>query len=146
MRYNIFMLKDYLKKKKISTYRLAKETGIPYSTLNDLVNRKTDIDSFRVGAAKKLADFLDMSLDEFYGLCEGDTKMTVQDGDVVGTIGVKGRRYYVEYEIDGEQHHDDICKVCNSNNIFVETMAKWSIRDTVEDKEFDKIYELHSHA
>ena len=140
------MLKDYLKKNKISTYRLAKATDIPYSTLNDLVNRKTDIDSFRVGAAKKLADFLDMSLDEFYDLCDGDTKMTVQDGDVVGTIGVKGRRYYVEYEIDGEHHHDDICKVCDSNSIFVETMAKWSIRDTVEDKEFEKQYELHSHA
>ena len=131
MRYNFPMLKDYLKKKKISTYRLAKETDIPYSTLNDLVNRKTDIDSFRVGSAKKLADFLNMSLDEFYDLCEGDTRMTVQDGDVVGTIGVKGRRYYVEYEIDGEQHHDDICKVSGNNDEFVTTYASWKIHDNV---------------
>lgn len=138
MRYNNRMLKDHLKKKKISIYHLAKETGIPYSTVNDLVNHKISIDSFRMGPAKKLAEFLDMPLDDFYDLCESDAKGTVKDGDVVGTIGVKGRRYYVEYEIDGVTHHDDICKVSNNNNELVETYACWKIHDNVVQYKLEK--------
>lgn len=154
MRYNFYMIrncvftmfKNYLKKKKISTYRLSKETGIPYSTLNDLVNHKISVDSFRMGPAKKISGFLGMSLDDFYAMCENDTRGTVRSGDVIGTIGVKGRRYYVDYELDGVRHHDYICKVSGDNDKFVETMAEWSIEDTVREKEFSKLYELYSNA
>ena len=146
MRYNVTVFKDYLKEKKISTYRLSKETGIPYSTLNDLVNHKISVESVRMGPAKKIADFLGMSLDDFYLMCESDAKGTVRSGDIVGTIGVKGRRYYVDYELDGVRHRDDICKVCCDNDKFVETMAEWSIEDNMKEKEFNELYELYSHA
>lgn len=131
MRYTFYMFKDYLKKKKISTYRLSKETDIPYSTLNDLVNHKISIESFRMGPAKRIADFLEMSLDDFYLMCESDAKGTVRSGDVVGTIGVKGRRYYVDYELDGVRHRDDLCKVSCNNDDFVETYASWKIDDSI---------------
>lgn len=38
------MLKSYLSAKGISAYRLAKESHILYSTLNDLMNHKLLID------------------------------------------------------------------------------------------------------
>lgn len=138
VRYNVFMLKDYLKEKNISTYRLAKETGIAYSTLNDLVNHKISIDSFRMGPARLLSEYLSVSLDEFYALCKDDAKATVKVGDVIGTIGVKGRRYYVDYELDGITHHDDICKVCSNNDCFVATYASWLIDDSIVQNKLEK--------
>ena len=43
------MLKDILNQKCISLYKAAKETGIPYSTLSDIVSGKTQMDSVAAG-------------------------------------------------------------------------------------------------
>ncbi|MCR4605842.1 MAG: helix-turn-helix transcriptional regulator, partial [Eubacterium sp.] len=61
-------MKEYLKQHNISIYNLSKQTGIPYSTLNDIINRKTDIDNVRFGHIKALSSFLGLSLDQFAGL------------------------------------------------------------------------------
>ena len=37
------MIKDILKSKGLSVYKVSKETNISYSTLNDIVIEKTDI-------------------------------------------------------------------------------------------------------
>ena len=42
-------LKNFLKKEGISVKSLSNKTKIPYSTLNDLINGKTDIDNMRFG-------------------------------------------------------------------------------------------------
>ena len=46
IRYNIyeviFMLKTLCNLKEISVYRCSKDTNIPYSTLSDIANHKTD--------------------------------------------------------------------------------------------------------
>ena len=47
-------LKDILSEKKISLYQFSKETGIPYSTLSDIVNGKTEINTCTVLTMKKL--------------------------------------------------------------------------------------------
>lgn len=38
------MLKEYLKQEGISIYAIARKSGLPYSTVNDLVNGKVRID------------------------------------------------------------------------------------------------------
>lgn len=137
MRYNADMLKNYLKENGISVYRLAKESRVPYSTLNDLVNHKITIDSFKLGPAKLTADALRITLDEFYELCREDSE-TVCVGNVVGTIGIKGRRYYVNYELDGEKHHDDLCMVRQENDCFVKDYAKWKVEDAIVETELER--------
>lgn len=57
------MLKDILNQKSISLYKAAKETGIAYSTLSDVVLEKTAIDSVAAGTVYRLAKYLDVSME-----------------------------------------------------------------------------------
>ena len=56
------MIKQYLKQKNLSIYKLAALSGIPYSTLNDIVNHKVDIANIRAGIVFKLANILNISI------------------------------------------------------------------------------------
>lgn len=55
---------DLLKKKNISIYRLSKESGIPYATLNDIVNGKARLEKCAAETIYKLAKVLDTSMEE----------------------------------------------------------------------------------
>ena len=61
-------LKEILSEKKISLYQFSKETGIPYSTLSDIVNGKTNIDTCTISTMKKIADGLSVQSLQ-YGKC-----------------------------------------------------------------------------
>ena len=67
-------LKDILSEKKISLYQFSKETGIPYSTLSDIVNGKTNIDTCTISTMKKIADGLVMSVDDLYKTLSRDNQ------------------------------------------------------------------------
>jgi len=60
------MLSELIKEKNISLYRLSKDTGIPYSTLNDIVIEKTDIQSVSARTLYRLAKYLDLSMETLY--------------------------------------------------------------------------------
>lgn len=64
------MLKNYLRTNKISIYRLSKESKIPYTTLNDLVNGETDIEDISLKVFVKLSIGLKMSLEELYKILD----------------------------------------------------------------------------
>ena len=54
--------KELLNKKKISGYSLSKNTGIPYTTINDLINGKTIIQNISLKNALLIADFLNVDV------------------------------------------------------------------------------------
>lgn len=56
--------KDLLTKKKITGYALAKNTGIPYTTINDLINGRTIIQNVSLKNAVLISDFLNIDLKE----------------------------------------------------------------------------------
>ena len=60
------MLDKLLEKKKISLYKLAKETGIPYATLSDMKNGKVTADHISAGNLYKMSSYLEMTMDELY--------------------------------------------------------------------------------
>ncbi|SCY38731.1 Helix-turn-helix [Lachnospiraceae bacterium XBB2008] len=60
------MLNSYLEQNNISVYALARKTGIPYSTLSDIANGKTDIRSVSASVLYKLAKGLDVSMESLY--------------------------------------------------------------------------------
>lgn len=64
------MLQSYLKRRNISIYRLAKETDISYSTLNYIVNGRTPIEKCSLETFKKIADALQISMDQLYKECQ----------------------------------------------------------------------------
>lgn len=61
------MLKDILIERNESVYNVSKKTGIPYSTLSDLVNEKTKIENVQANVVYRLAKYLKMTMDAVYG-------------------------------------------------------------------------------
>ena len=144
MRYNQYMLKKYLKENNISIYSLSKNSGVPYSTLNDLVNHKILIENFKIGPARKISEALGLYFEEFCNLCSYTEDYTVTAGTVEGKINVKGRNYYVTYVLNNELHCDRLCMVNSVNDIFVNTMAEWAIENRIDEERFREDYELLS--
>ncbi len=50
--------------KNISAYRLSKESGVPYMTINDLINNKTSLTKCNAETVYKIAKALDTSVEE----------------------------------------------------------------------------------
>lgn len=58
-----------LKQKNISIYRLSKESGIPYTTLNDIVSGKARLEKCSAETIYKLSKALDISMEELLEPC-----------------------------------------------------------------------------
>ncbi len=56
------MIKDELKKRNLSTYRCSKLSGIPYTTLLELVNNKSKFENCTLKTINKLASTLNISI------------------------------------------------------------------------------------
>jgi len=67
--------KELLQKKNITGYALAKNTGIPYTTINDLINGKTIIQNVSLKHALAIADFLKVDIRELNKL---ETKSQIE--------------------------------------------------------------------
>ena len=53
-----------IESKKLSLYRVAKDSGIPYMTLNDICNGKTNLNKCSAETVYKLAKALDTPMEE----------------------------------------------------------------------------------
>lgn len=62
-------LTELMEEKKLSIYRLSKESGIPYTTLNDICNGKTSLEKCSAETVYKLARALDISMEELLEPC-----------------------------------------------------------------------------
>ena len=60
------MIDNLLKKKNISQYRLSKISGVPYSTLTDIISGRTTLSSVSAGTLSRIAKALNVSMDELY--------------------------------------------------------------------------------
>ena len=58
------MLNELMKSKKLSIYRVAKESGVPYATLNDMVNGKTQIEKCTAETVYRIARVLNVSVED----------------------------------------------------------------------------------
>ena len=56
-------LVEIIDKSQKSIYKISKETGIPYTTLNELYNGKVSVNKVATETAYRLAVYLDMALD-----------------------------------------------------------------------------------
>lgn len=60
------MLKDIITEKGESVYRVAKASGLPYTTLNEIVLGKKDPRDCSIKTIAALAEYWGMSIDELY--------------------------------------------------------------------------------
>lgn len=62
-------IQNALKQKNISIYRLAKESGLPYATVNDICNGKAQLEKCSAETVYRLAQALDVSMEELLAPC-----------------------------------------------------------------------------
>ena len=58
------MINDILESKKITKYRLAKDSHVPYATLNDILSGKTKLAKCSAETVFRIASALDISMEE----------------------------------------------------------------------------------
>jgi len=68
------MLKQYLDSKNLTVYQVAKGSGLPYTTLNELVLGKKDPNVCSVKTYIALAAFFNTSIDEIYRIINDKDK------------------------------------------------------------------------
>ena len=57
-------INELLQQKEMTKYALAKKSGIPWATSSDICSGKTDLTRCSVKTLQKLANALDISIDE----------------------------------------------------------------------------------
>lgn len=57
------MIQEVLRKNGISIYQLAKNSGVPYSTVNDICNGKTRLEKCGADTVYKLSKALDVTME-----------------------------------------------------------------------------------
>jgi len=65
------MLKELLDEKGLSVYRVSKDSGIPYTTLNELLNGKKDPQDCSIRTIARLSAYMNMSIDSVYSVISG---------------------------------------------------------------------------
>ena len=136
------MLKEFLQQKDLSIYKLAGISGIPYSTLNDIVNHKVDIANIRAGIIFKLANVLNISMDELYELCTNQITIYLEDYATKGTVNIKNKKYMMEFQYQNKEFTDELCPVKKEATMFIESIARWQMEKLISDYEMETMYEL----
>ena len=101
-------LKEYCKEHCISAKSIADTCAIPYSTVNDLLNGKTELERTSFGVICRIADWLGLGLDDFRGMFAAKGG---EAGSSEPQIIVRNKRY--QLIADGERV--DLCKVSSLN-------------------------------
>ncbi len=70
-----------IEQKQITKYRLAKESGVPHATLNDICSGKTNIGKCSAETLYKIAKFLDVSMESLLtdDLYEREMKRAIEE-------------------------------------------------------------------
>lgn len=140
------MLKDYLKDQHRSMYRLAEESGVAYSTVNDLANGRIEIQNCRAGILKDLARALSISMDELYELCSNEIEFPLESMTTSARIRVKNKKYYVEFPDEGQCVTLEICGVNSDTSYFIRSLARWTVEEYEAGKEWEAANALLAHA
>ena len=128
------MLKDHLKQKGISVYALSKSSGVSYSTLNDLVNGKVEIDNCRVSIVRALSAALCLSMDSFYDLCAERNHLVRNSYGVNANLIVRNKSYCLEFEYDGKPVKLVLCKVNDDTSYYIDDIASWRVDGYIREK------------
>ena len=135
------MLKSYLSAKGISTYRLAKESHIPYSTLNDLVNHKLPVENFKSGQLRAIADILSLDMNTLYDMCVFHSVIVSKKYNVQASISVEHKTYYLSFERYGRTFKSEILPVRQEATAYLDTLALWKLNEVLDELEVEAAYE-----
>ena len=136
------MLKEYLKTNNVSIYSISKRSGIPYSTLNDIVNCKVEIENVKAGIVYALAKTLQISMDRLYELCRNDIIVRSGKYNIDGVVSKKNKKFYLCFEYDHKEHEYELCPVKKEASLFIYSIALWEMEKHLLDFEMEAAYAL----
>lgn len=131
----VMTLKEYCAANHISVRQLSQQCAIPYSTLSDLVNGKTDSDRVAFGVVCALADALRLSLDEMREMLAAPS-VEQSDAALPYRVVVRNKRYYVEIDGVGREY---LCKVTPLTKTCIWELASWRYDDYKKLKELEAL-------
>jgi len=131
------MLKDYMKNNGISVYSLSRKSGVPYSTLKELVDGKVNIESCKVGLLCALSAALRLSLDDTYSLVRTPDKVYVNAYDITVALNVRNKTYYAVFEYQGEPVELELCKVNDDTSFYIDEIIKWRSEGYIRQRRMD---------
>ncbi|MBQ9179875.1 MAG: helix-turn-helix transcriptional regulator [Firmicutes bacterium] len=128
------MLKEHLKKQGKSMYALSKESGVAYSTLNDIANGKVDPDNCKLGIFRTIANALNLSLDELYDLCVENNESVTTDYGIPVNISVRQKSFYIFFNYNEEPVEIELCKVNGDTRRYLSYIAKWRAEEYIRER------------
>lgn len=134
------MFKTYLADRNKSIYSLSKESGIPYSTLNDLANGKVAIDNCKVGLVRRLSDVLGLSMDDIYTLCSGPERKTINSYGVEICISVSNKNYCARFEYDQEPVELRLCRITEDSSYYIDEIARWRSESYIRQRRMEGFF------
>ena len=58
------LINEQIQKKKITKYRLSKDSGVPQATINDICSGKTDLEKCAAGTLYRIAKTLGITVED----------------------------------------------------------------------------------
>ena len=135
------MLKALLNERGLSIYTLSKESRIPYSTLNDLVNHKLPIEKMRCGQVRILAEKLDMDMDTHYEMCSHVPNVVSHKYGIRADIFVKHKCFWLAFSRDGKICESRIMPTGADAFRYLNILAEWKLDEVLEKLEMEEAYE-----
>ena len=132
------MLRDYLQSNNKSIYAIAKESGIPYSTLNDLAGGKVPIDQCRTGLTRRLAGALGLSMEEVYRLCVEEPVTVTTSYGIPAEITVRNKSYEVEFTYNDTLISLHLCPVSDDTRFYIREIATWRAEDYIRKRRMEE--------
>lgn len=125
-------------------YKLSRESQVPYSTLNDLVNHKLPVSNLKCGQLRALSDALELTMDELYRLLNHDCTVHSDQYNISGKVTVKHKTYYLTFEKNGIRYEDKILPVKQEATLVIEELAKWKLEEHLAEIAMEEAYEALS--
>jgi len=88
-------IKQYLEDKSISIYKVANNAAVAYPTVFNIVNGKVDILNCALGIVKKIADALNLTIDELFTLCDKNQSFSLFRGEQCHLVKRMGELDYI---------------------------------------------------
>lgn len=128
-------IKELLKQNNIKISTISKTTGIPYTTVNEIVNGKIDIDKVQIGTGLKIAKACGLDFNKFYDICKNSIALPEISG---GELLLKNKAFYLECNLPEGKKEVYLCKMNHTNAHFIKDMAEWTINSLIEEAEKEK--------
>ena len=132
------MLKKYLKEQGKTIYALSRESGVAYSTLNDLANGKVEIEQCKVSLLRRMSAALGVSLEECIRICSADEIIVPTSYGIDAKVNVHNKSYHAEFAYDNETIDLELCKVREDTSFYLDEIAAWRVEEYIRERRLEE--------